>query len=192
MLDSYYHDWIDAFLSCFFYSNDESKLTQFSFIWKEMIIFAEEHWNAKNYDMLNLQLRLLGIYSRESFWTDAKFAPIIDGLSLFYTKWANIFINKYNYINNYIAFCASTAGAPLLKDSLPLIAETLESIYLRDNEATSSLSAQLCKEIWTNHRTLIKENHDLNDAFFRILSKSISLGSREALDLQNDINNSSE
>jgi len=192
MLDSYYHDWIDAFLSCFFYSNDESKLTQFSFIWKEMIIFAEEHWNAKNYDMLNLQLRLLGIYSRESFWTDAKFAPIIDGLSLFYTKWANISINKYNYINNYIAFCASTAGAPLLKDSLPLIADTLESIYLRDNEATSSLSAQLCKEIWTNHQSLIKENHDLEDAFFRILSKSISLGSREALDLQNEIINSSE
>lgn len=192
MLDSYYHDWIDAFLSCFFYSNDESKLTQFSIIWKEMIIFAEEHWNAKNYDMLNLQLRLLGIYSRESFWTDAKFVSIIDGLSSFYTKWANSSIKNYNNINKYIDFCTSTAGAPLLKDSLPLIADTLESIYLRDNEATSSLSAQLCKEIWTNHQSLIKENHDLEDAFFRILSKSISLGSREALDLQNEIIISSE
>ena len=123
MLDPYYHDWIDVFLSWFFFSSNESKLVQFAHVWKEMIIFANEHWDAKSYDIQNLKLRLLGIYSRESFWTDAKFAPIIDGLSLFYTKWANITINKYDYINNYIDFCASTAGAPLLKDSLPLIAD---------------------------------------------------------------------
>ena len=192
MLDPYYHDWIDVFLSWFFFSSNESKLVQFAHVWKEMIIFANEHWDAKSYDIQNLKLRLLGIYSREFFWKDAKFVPIIDGFSSFYTKWATSSIKKYNNINKYIAFCASTAGAPLLKDSLLLIAETLESTSLREKEATTSLSAQLCKEIWTNHRTLIKENHDLNDAFFRILSKSISLGSREALDLQNDINNSSE
>ena len=187
MLNPYYHDWIDVFLSCFFCSNNESKLVQFAAIWKEMILFANKHWDEKSYDVQNLRLRLLGIYCQESFWSDAKFIPIIDGLSSFYLEWANGSIKKHNNINNYIAFCASTAGTPLRKDSLLLIADTLETIYLSDNLETSSLAARLCKEIWENYPNLVQDNHDLSDAFFRILSKSISLGSREALDLQNII-----
>ena len=142
---------------------------------------------VKSYDAQILQLRLLGIYTREPFWMDEKFVPIIQNLAPFYLKWVNNSIKNYDSINNYIAFCTSTAGAPLLKDSLTLIADAIESTYLRNNKETSSLAAQLCKEVWAKHPKLIKENHDLNDAFFRILSKSISLGSGEALDLQTEI-----
>lgn len=187
MLDQYYHDWIDVFLLCFFCANYESNLVRFSSIWKGMMMFANEHWDMKSYDVQNLLLRLMGMYHQESFWTNAKFVPIIMELVPFYLNWANNSLKKHDNINNYIAFCASTAGAPLLKGSLVLIADALERSYLRDKDATSRLSAQLCKEIWTNHLDLIKENHDLNDAFFKILSKSISLGSMDALDLQKEI-----
>ena len=187
MLDQCFHRWIDVFLSCFFYLNDKNDIKEFAIIWKEMIEFANRHWDVKTHDTQNLLLRLFGIYNREPFWIDDNFIPVIEELTPLFLSWAKSFINKYDNINNYIEFCSSTAGAPLLKDSLLLIADALENYYLRDKEKTSSLSAQLCNEIWTKHQDLIKGNHDLKDAFFRILSKSISLGSREALDLQNKI-----
>ena len=162
-------------------------MTRFAITWKDMLLFAIEHWDVKSYDAQNLQMRLLGIYSRDFFWTDVNFIPVIKELTPLYLKWASNSIKKYDNVNNYIAFCASTAGAPLLKDSLPLIADALESTHLRDDDTTSSLSTQLCKEIWKNHMNLIKENQNFNDAFFRILSKSISLGNKDAIDLQNEI-----
>ena len=186
-LDQYFHSWIDVFLSWFFCSGSKTNLAQFAIIWKEMIVFANEHWDVKSYDAQNLQLRLLGIYNRDFFWTDVNFIPVINDLTPLFLKWASNFIKKHDNVNNYIAFCASNAGAPLLKDSLLIIADALESTHLRDTETTASLSAQLCKEIWKNHMNLITENQNLNDAFFRILSKAISLGNEDAIDLQNEI-----
>ena len=187
MLDQYFHTWIDIFLSWFFCPNNKINMTRFAITWKDMLLFANEHWDVKSYDAQNLQMRLLGIYSRDFFWTDVNFIPVIKELTPLYLKWASNSIKKYDNVNNYIAFCASTAGAPLLKDSLLLIADTLESTHLRDGDTTSSLCTQLCKEIWKNHMNLIKENRIFNDAFFRILSKSISLGNEDAIDLQNEI-----
>ena len=189
-LDLSFYSWIDAFLSYFFCSSIKTNITQFTIIWKEMIAFANNHWDVKSHDAQNLLLRLFGIYKREPFWIDADFTPVIKELAPLYLRWAKSSIKEYNNINNYIAFCSSIAGAPLIKDNLRLVADALESSSLRDSEETSSLSAQLCKEVWTNHQYLIKENHDFADAFFRILSKSISLGSSEALDLQKEITRS--
>lgn len=186
-LDQCFHRWIDVFLSCFFHLKDKNNIKNFTITWKEMIEFANRHWDVKTHDAQNLLLRLFGIYNRDPFWIDDSFIPVIKDLTPLYLRWANRSIKNNNNINNYIAFCSSIAGAPLLKDSLLLIADSIESAYLRDNDETSILSAQLCKEIWTKHRDLIKGNHDLTDAFFRILSKTISLGSREALDLQKEI-----
>ena len=156
-----------------------------------MIAFANEHWDTKSYDMQNLQLSLLGIYRKELFWDDSNFVPIINDLVPSYLNWAKRFIKNHDYINNFLAFCASTAGAPLLKDGLIIIADALEGSILWHAEQTSLLIVELCKKIWSDYHGTITNSPEFEDAFWRILSKSISLGSREALDLQNEINMSS-
>ena len=188
MLNQCYHEWVDVFLTSFLQSYNGSKLAQFSNIWKDMLKFAEKTWDVKSFNMQNLQLCLLGISKPEAFWTDAKFIPIIEELMPFYLEWAKETMQTYDHINNYIAFAASIAGAPLLKRGLPNIANILENITLRQIDETTVLAAQLCKKIWNDHRNMMSADHEFEDAFLRILSKAISLGSREALDLQNTIN----
>ena len=188
-LDQCYYAWIEVFVSFFICSSNETNLKQFSVIWRDMIVFVDKSWDVKSNDIEKIILKLLGIYNKEKFWSDYKIVPIIEELAPFYLKWEEKIINHYN-INNYLAFCASVAGAPLLENSLLLIADALEGISSRYDKETPVLATQLCKQIWKDYQNLLKNKPEFKDAFFRILSKSISMGCKIAIDFQNEIKNS--